>query len=47
MISAVAQERAEEVGWKRAVRERDSGTFDWTANKPFDAWRRELGEHGA
>jgi enoyl-CoA hydratase len=28
--------RAVEVGWKRAVRERDEGTFDWTANQPFD-----------
>ena len=28
--------RAEEVGWKQAVRERDSGTFDWTANRPID-----------
>jgi enoyl-CoA hydratase len=28
--------RAEEVGWKQAVRERDEGAFDWTANRPFD-----------
>jgi enoyl-CoA hydratase len=28
--------RAEEVGWKRAVRERDSGTFDWTKNRPMN-----------
>ena len=28
-------ERAEQVGWKQAVRERDEGTFDWTANRPF------------
>ncbi len=28
--------RAEQVGWKQAVRERDDGSFDWTANKPFD-----------
>jgi len=28
--------RVEEVGWKRAVQERDDGTFDWTRNKPFD-----------
>ena len=27
--------RVEEVGWKRAVQERDEGTYDWTANKPF------------
>lgn len=29
--------RAESVGWKQAVRERDLGTFDWTANKPINA----------
>ncbi len=28
--------RAEELGWKQAVRERDEGTFDWTANRPFE-----------
>jgi len=28
--------RAEEVGWKQAVRERDEGTFDWTANRPIE-----------
>ncbi len=28
--------RAEAVGWKQAVRERDSGTWDWTANRPFN-----------
>lgn len=27
--------RAEQSGWKQAVRERDEGTFDWTRNKPF------------
>jgi enoyl-CoA hydratase len=27
--------RAESVGWKQAVRERDEGTFDWTANRPI------------
>jgi enoyl-CoA hydratase len=27
--------RAEEVGWKQAVRERDEGSFDWTTNRPF------------
>lgn len=26
--------RAEEVGWKEAVRDRDQGTWDWTANRP-------------
>ena len=28
--------RAETVGWKHAVDERDQGTFDWTANKPMN-----------
>ncbi len=27
--------RVEEKGWKQAVRERDEGTFDWTADKPM------------
>ena len=26
--------RAEQVGWKQAVEERDEGTFDWTNNRP-------------
>ncbi len=30
------KQRAEAVGWKEAVRERDQGTFDWTRNRPFD-----------
>ncbi|MEM7434693.1 MAG: crotonase/enoyl-CoA hydratase family protein [Myxococcota bacterium] len=30
------KERSVAVGWKQAVRERDEGTFDWTANAPFD-----------
>ena len=29
--------RAEEVGWKQAVRERDTGTFDWTKNRPINS----------
>lgn len=29
--------RAEENGWKQAVHERDSGTFDWTLNRPINA----------
>ncbi|MEC9343460.1 MAG: crotonase/enoyl-CoA hydratase family protein [Pseudomonadota bacterium] len=29
--------RAEEVGWKQAVRERDLGTWDWTDNRPINA----------
>jgi enoyl-CoA hydratase len=28
--------RAEAVGWKQAVSERDAGTFDWTANRPIN-----------
>lgn len=28
--------RAEKVGWKEAVRERDLGTYDWTADRPID-----------
>ena len=28
--------RAEEVGWKQAVRERDLGTWDWTQNRPVN-----------
>ena len=29
------KQRAEAVGWKQAVRERDEGTFDWTSNQLF------------
>ena len=29
--------RAEEMGWKHAVRERDLGTFDWTDNRPINS----------
>jgi enoyl-CoA hydratase len=28
--------RAENVGWKAAVRERDLGTYDWTADRPIN-----------
>ena len=28
--------RAETVGWKAAVRDRDNGTWDWTANRPIN-----------
>ena len=28
--------RAEEVGWKEAVRNRDQGTWDWTTNRPIN-----------
>ncbi len=27
--------RTEQLGWKQTVQERDQGTFDWTANRPF------------
>lgn len=30
------KQRAEQVGWKQAVQERDSGTYNWTANQMFD-----------
>ena len=29
------KQRAEAMGWKQAVRERDEGTFDWTSNQTF------------
>jgi len=29
--------RSEDVGWKQAVRERDLGTYDWTADRPINA----------
>lgn len=29
--------RAEERGWKQAVRERDLGTYDWTLDRPINA----------
>ena len=28
--------RVEQVGWKQAVQERDSGSYNWTSNKSFD-----------
>lgn len=31
--------RAEEVGWKQAVQERDSGSWDWTAGRPAGSTR--------
>ncbi len=31
--------RAEAVGWKQAIDERDQGTFDWTANAPMTSNR--------
>ena len=35
--------RAENVGWKTAVKERDSGTYDWTADVPLG--KNESDEH--
>jgi enoyl-CoA hydratase len=35
------KQRAETLGWKQAVRDRDEGTFDWTRNQPF---KKEPGE---
>ncbi|MDN3517334.1 crotonase/enoyl-CoA hydratase family protein [Aquisalimonas lutea] len=32
--------RAEQVGWKQAVRERDQGSYDWTKNQPFNGDER-------
>lgn len=34
--------RAEETGWKQAVRERDLGTFDWTDNRPINGPKGRL-----
>jgi len=31
--------RAETMGWKQAVQERDTGTFDWTLNRPVNPER--------
>ena len=28
--------RSEQVGWKEAVRDRDQGTYDWTADRPIN-----------
>ena len=28
--------RAEQVGWKQAVQERDAGTYDWTQDRPMN-----------
>ena len=30
------KKRAEAVGWKEAVRDRDNGTWDWTDNRPIN-----------
>ena len=30
------KQRAETVGWKQAVRERDNGAWDWTENRPIN-----------
>ncbi len=34
------KKRAEAVGWKQAVDERDRGTYDWTENRPINGPRR-------
>lgn len=31
------KKRAEQTSWKEAVRERDLGTYDWTADRPINA----------
>jgi enoyl-CoA hydratase len=31
--------KAEETGWKEAVRLRDEGTWDWTENRPINPRR--------
>lgn len=31
------KQRAENVGWRQAVRERDFGTYDWTEDRPINA----------
>ena len=33
------KKRAETAGWKEAVRNRDEGTWDWTANRPINPER--------
>lgn len=29
--------RSEQVGWRQAVKERDSGTYDWSQDRPINA----------
>ena len=33
--------RAEDLGWKKAVKERDLGSYNWTSNSPFDDQNKE------
>ena len=33
------KKRAQKEGWKKAIRERDQGTYDWTNNKPTNTTR--------
>jgi enoyl-CoA hydratase len=40
------KQRAETVGWKQAVRERDAGTFDWTAAAAKRASSASRGQRG-
>ena len=35
------KQRTETVGWKQAVKERDQGTFDWSANSTFNGAKDE------
>ena len=30
------KKRSENVGWKQSVKERDSGTYDWTQDRPIN-----------
>jgi hypothetical protein len=34
--------RAETVGWKQAVRERDEGTYGWTLDRPIDSTEQAI-----
>ena len=31
------------MGWKRAVKERDNGTYHWTLDRPIDALKKGQG----
>jgi len=35
--------RVEQFGWKQAVKERDTGTFDWTRNQDIDLAKQDAG----
>ncbi|CAF5018911.1 unnamed protein product, partial [Rotaria magnacalcarata] len=36
----VFKRRSETAGWKIAVKERDHGTYDWTADMPIEMEKR-------